>query len=84
MQLTASEARIRFAELLDRVAAGEDVVITRYHRPVARMIAVNAPAQRAARRAVDVLRELRRGIQGRARAMLTAGEVRSAINAGRQ
>ena len=32
------EAKARLSELLDRVAAGETVVITRHGRPVARLV----------------------------------------------
>ncbi|HVS11259.1 MAG TPA: type II toxin-antitoxin system prevent-host-death family antitoxin [Planctomycetota bacterium] len=33
-----SEARDRFCELADRVAAGEEVIITRHGQPVARLV----------------------------------------------
>ena len=33
-----TNARARFSNLLDRVAAGEDIVITRSGRPVARLV----------------------------------------------
>lgn len=36
--LTAFEAKTRFGELLERVAAGEEIVITRHDTPVARVI----------------------------------------------
>ncbi len=36
--ITAFEAKTRFGELLDRVSAGEEIVITRHEKPVARMI----------------------------------------------
>ena len=37
--LSVTEAKARFAELLDRVAAGEQVTITRRGKPVARLVA---------------------------------------------
>ena len=37
MRVTAVEAKTRFGELLDRVEAGEEVVITRRGKVVARM-----------------------------------------------
>ena len=36
--VTAFEAKTRFGELLDRVSRGEEVVITRHDKPVARLI----------------------------------------------
>ena len=37
-KVTAFEAKTRFGELLDRVAKGEEVVITRHDKPVARLV----------------------------------------------
>jgi antitoxin (DNA-binding transcriptional repressor) of toxin-antitoxin stability system len=37
------EAKAHLSELLDRVEAGEDVVITRHGRPVAQMSALSRP-----------------------------------------
>ena len=36
--VTALEAKTRFGELLDRVARGEEIVITRHDKPVARIV----------------------------------------------
>ncbi len=36
--VTAFEARIRFGESRERVARGEEIVITRHGKPVARII----------------------------------------------
>ena len=38
--VNVSEARRRLAELLDAVEAGEDIVISRRERPVARLVPV--------------------------------------------
>jgi prevent-host-death family protein len=55
------EAKTRLSELLDRVEAGEELVIARRGRPVARLVPVaDAERQRAAE-AVRRLRALRRG-----------------------
>jgi prevent-host-death family protein len=35
---TAFEAKTRFGELLERVSRGEEVVITRHDKPVARLV----------------------------------------------
>lgn len=72
--VTVAEAKARLSEVLDRVERGEDVVITRRGRPVARMCRVEGPrkpldlgALEAFRKAmpfqerpsVDVIREMR-------------------------
>lgn len=38
-----ADAKARLSELLDKVEAGEELVITRHGRPVARLTAVHAP-----------------------------------------
>jgi prevent-host-death family protein len=43
LTVTLVEAKTRLSELLDRVMAGEEVVITRHGRPAARMAAVSPP-----------------------------------------
>lgn len=45
MQIAIAEAKAQFAELIRRVEAGEDVELTRYGRPVARLTAAQRPAQ---------------------------------------
>jgi prevent-host-death family protein len=82
-KISAFEAKTRFGELLDRVARGEEVVITRYDRPVARLVAEGGPRRDEVRRAVAGLRELRDRIRRRSRARLSDREVRSAIESGR-
>ncbi len=39
------EAKNRFSELLSAVEHGEEITITRHGSPVARLMAMNAPAQ---------------------------------------
>ncbi|HEY3716841.1 MAG TPA: type II toxin-antitoxin system prevent-host-death family antitoxin [Jatrophihabitantaceae bacterium] len=47
--LTASEARARLPEILDRVEAGEEITITRHDKPVAVVLAPrNVRVRRAA------------------------------------
>ena len=41
--VTLAQAKAHLSELLDRVEAGEDLVITRRGRPVARVSAVEKP-----------------------------------------
>ena len=41
--VTAFEAKTRFGQLLERVARGEEVVITRHDKPVARLVPEGRP-----------------------------------------
>ena len=82
-KVTAFEAKTRFGELLDRVSRGEEVVITRHDRAVARLVPEGAPRLDEVRRAVSGLRELQDRIRRRSRAKLSDREVRLAIEAGR-
>jgi prevent-host-death family protein len=45
LTVTLVEAKTRLSELLDKVAAGEEVVITRHGRPAARIAAVSPAKQ---------------------------------------
>ena len=61
-EVGASEARNRLSALLNRVEAGEEVVITRHGLPVARLVSVVAVHDRVeAKRAADALRFATRG-----------------------
>ncbi len=82
-QITAFEAKTRFGELLNRVAQGEEVVITRHGKPVARVVPEAAQRFDDVRRAVEGLRELQQRIRRRSAAKLSNPEVRSAIDRGR-
>lgn len=77
--VTASEARIRFGRLLDRVSQGEEVV-------VARLVPVTTPERHTVRVAVTGLRELRREIAVRREQhpVPTAAELKSLIEEGRR
>ncbi|HEY7791038.1 MAG TPA: type II toxin-antitoxin system prevent-host-death family antitoxin [Vicinamibacterales bacterium] len=83
--ISAFEAKTRFGELLDRVARGEEVVITRHDKPVARIIPEGAPRLAEVRRSVQGLRDLQQRIAKRTRgtASLSDRDVRSAIDEGR-
>jgi prevent-host-death family protein len=59
-QLQASEAKARFAELLDEVERGETVVITRHGKAIARLVPDHAGRREEIRRALDGIRELRK------------------------
>ena len=81
--VTAFEAKTRFGELLDRVARGEEIVITRHDKPVARLIPEGAQRADDVRRSVAGLRELQNAIRHRTKARLTDREARAAIEDGR-
>jgi prevent-host-death family protein len=83
-KVTAFEAKTRFGELLERVARGEEVVITRHDKPVARLIPEGATRLDDVRRAVEGLRSLQKQIRRRSRAKLSDREVRAAIEDGRR
>jgi prevent-host-death family protein len=81
--VTAFEAKTRFGELLERVAQGEEVVITRHDKAVARLIPEGAPRHDEVRRSVEGLRDLQQRIRRRSKAKLTNRDVRAAIDQGR-
>ncbi|MBM3583993.1 MAG: type II toxin-antitoxin system prevent-host-death family antitoxin [Alphaproteobacteria bacterium] len=64
-RIGAFEAKTHLSALLDRVARGETIEITRRGKPVARLVPATEPEearrQRAAE-AVDRLKELREGV----------------------
>ena len=85
MTMSAFEAKTRFGELLERVARGEEVVITRYEKPVARVVPEGRRDAQAIAAAVDGLIALQQRIaEGSASlARLSDDEVREAIETGR-
>lgn len=46
MQIAIAEAKAQFAELIRRAEAGEAIELTRYGRPVARIVAAERPRGR--------------------------------------
>lgn len=82
-RVTAFEAKTRFGELLDRVSRGEEVLITRRDKPVARLVPPGVPDLDDVRRAVAGLKELQREIARESNVELTDQEVRAAIDEGR-
>ena len=85
-RVTALEAKLRFGTLLQRVAKGEEIVVTRYDKPVARIIPADGRDLRDVRQAVAELRALRGSIAERRGPGhgLDDGEVRSLIEEGRR
>lgn len=45
-QVNVAEAKAQLSKLLDAAAAGDDVVIARAGKPVARLVAIEAPPRR--------------------------------------
>ena len=83
--VTALEAKTRFGELLERVARGEEIVITRHDKPVARMVPEGRRSKDSVRRAAEDLHALRKEIaQRKGFKPLTEKEIKDTINEGRR
>jgi prevent-host-death family protein len=55
----AYEAKTRFSQLLERVAAGEEITITRHGHPVARLVPTGqTPSVEKRREVIDQMRAL--------------------------
>jgi prevent-host-death family protein len=82
--VSAFEAKTRFGELLDRVVRGEEIIITRHEKPVARLIPEGGLNLKRVQEAVAALRA-NRSAMARRRGFkpLTQREIREAIAAGR-
>jgi prevent-host-death family protein len=57
----AFEAKTKFSALLERVERGEQIVITRRGKPVAKLVGIDPHAARRAAAAVEELKKLREG-----------------------
>ena len=84
--ITALEAQTRFGQLLDRVSRGEEVVVTRHDKPVARILPAGRPLREEVCAAAEGLRELRRAIAMRRgdQPALTADDIKSLAEEGRR
>jgi prevent-host-death family protein len=58
MNIGVYEAKSKLSDLLDKVQAGKEVVITRHGEPVARLVPMNPPAAADRARAVRAVRAL--------------------------
>ncbi len=58
-EVQASEAKVRFFELLDHVERGETLIITRHGRRIARLVPDSARQQEEIDRALAGIREIR-------------------------
>ena len=82
--VSAFDAKTRFGELLKRVARGEEVVITRHDKPVARIVPEGVVGAAAGKRAAAAVLELQNSISRRSKGTrLSNAEARSAIEDGR-
>ena len=61
IKVGAFEAKTRLSSLLDRVAAGEEVVITKHGKPVAKLVGAQLTDPARAEAAAAKLKELRKG-----------------------
>ena len=75
-----AEAKNKLSELIERVAHGEEITITRHDQAIARLVPVQRPSRAAAKRAVEALRTLR----ARNPVTLTTQEILAMKNAGRR
>lgn len=80
--ITAFDVKTRFAELLDRVAKGEEIVITRHDKPVARIVPEARKSLLEVSAAMDTLNALRSRILGRGEKALSDAGTRAAISEG--
>jgi prevent-host-death family protein len=60
--IPAFEAKTKFGELLDRVVGGEEIIITRHEKPVARLIPEGGRSLAEVRRAAEGLESLQQEI----------------------
>jgi prevent-host-death family protein len=83
--VTAFQAKTRFGELLDRVSRGEEIVITRHEKPVARLVPEGGASLAHVRQTVADLRAGRSAMaRRRGYKALTDREVKKAIDEGRR
>ena len=78
-EIGAFKAKTHLSTLLDEVAAGESVLITKRGRPTAMLVPADWPDRQAAAEAADELRELRKRVGG-----LSVPEILSMRDEGRR
>jgi prevent-host-death family protein len=83
--VTAFQAKTRFGELLDRVVRGEEIVITRHEKAVARLVPEGGSSLRQIQEVVTKLRA-GRSLMAKRRGTkpLTDQEIKEAIQEGRR
>jgi prevent-host-death family protein len=82
----ASKAKTKLGELLDRVLEGEEIIITRHEKPLARLIAEGGPNLRDIERAAEGLKSVQKKIaaSSQGKKPVTWKEFRSFVEAGRR
>lgn len=81
--VSAFEAKTRFGSILDRVAAGEEIVITRHDKPIARLVPEGGPSNESMRQLVKDIHAFRARLAARGFKPLTDAEIKASINEGR-
>jgi prevent-host-death family protein len=81
--VTASDAKNRLGRLLDRVQAGEEVVITRHGEPVAKLIPIDKRCANDANLALVTFRRVRQSLAA-AGVSASREEIRAWKNHGRR
>ncbi|MGH7179924.1 MAG: type II toxin-antitoxin system prevent-host-death family antitoxin [Tepidisphaeraceae bacterium] len=76
------EAKTHLSKLIDRVAAGEEVLITRHGSPVAKLTPVHSRSPQAVEQAVTRIRKLREDLK-RQGVRVSRSEIRKWISQGR-
>jgi prevent-host-death family protein len=79
----AYDAKSRLSELLDRVERGEQIIITRHGKPIARLVPEGGHDRDRARAAVRRIRALRAKLAARG-VDLTDAEIRALRDEGRR
>jgi prevent-host-death family protein len=84
--VAAFEAKTKFGELLDRVLEGEEIVITRHEKPVARLIAEGGRSLADIKRAAEGLEALQKEIAGSSKGKKSVSwkEFKAAVEEGRK
>jgi len=84
--IAAFEAKSKFGELLDRVLEGEEIIITRHEKPVARLIAEGGRNLADIRRAAEGLEALQQEIadSSKGKKAVSWKEFKSALEAERK
>ncbi|OQW63437.1 MAG: prevent-host-death protein [Proteobacteria bacterium HN_bin10] len=62
IKVGAFEAKTQLSALLDKVEQGEDVVITRHGKPIARLVKAEAASLQEVDAAIARLKERRKGV----------------------
>ena len=85
----AYEAKTHLSDLLDRVERGEELVITRHGKPVARLIPAQpghdvAKAKVVVRNLIELREQIRQDMLARGEKLFTLDEILSSIQDGRR